>query len=365
MVNAWFRAGALSGNGAFPVRENPLESAGPARSIEIAFESMYSAAKNPGIASALRTLHVLSDGLAALPQALEGPLGEAFVTAVDTIRAIDGRVIVTGVGKSGHIGAKIAATLASTGTPAYFVHAAEANHGDLGMITRSDAVLALSWSGETVELKGVLAYAKRFSIPVIAVTWNEKSALGRVADICLTLPKLEEACPHGLAPTTSSMLQLALGDALAISLLESRGFTSTDFKTFHPGGSLGASLTMVREIMHSGDALPVATPDTGMEEAVAIISQKKFGCVIIVDEQGGLAGIVTDGDLRRNLTRALNTMKVRDIMTTNPARVAPDTLASTAIAELNARSITSLVVCDGDAPVGLVHLHDLLRIGVA
>lgn len=326
---------------------------------------MNSAVKNPDIASALRTLRVLSDGLAALPEALEGPLGQPFLKAVEAIRTIDGRVIVTGVGKSGHIGAKIASTLASTGTPAYFVHAAEANHGDLGMIARSDAVLALSWSGETAELKGVLAYAKRFSIPLIAVTWNDQSALGRVSDICLTLPKIEEACPHGLAPTTSSMMQLALGDALAIALLESRGFTSSDFRTFHPGGSLGASLTMVREIMHSGDALPVATPDTGMEEAVAIISQKKFGCVIIVDEDGGLAGIVTDGDLRRNLTRALNTMTVRDIMTADPARVTPDTLASSAIAELNARSITSLLVCEGDKPVGLVHLHDLLRIGVA
>ncbi len=326
---------------------------------------MNAAEENSDIASAMRTLRVLSDGLAALPQSLEGPLGAAFVKAVEAIRAIEGRVIVTGVGKSGHIGAKIAATLSSTGTPAYFVHAAEANHGDLGMITRNDAVLALSWSGETVELKGVLAYAKRFSIPVIAVTWNEQSALGRVADICLTLPKLEEACPHGLAPTTSSVLQLALGDALAIALLEGRGFTSSDFKTFHPGGSLGASLTMVREIMHSGDALPLATPDTGMEEAVATISQKRFGCVIVVDEEGRLAGIVTDGDLRRNLTQALNTLKVRDIMTADPAQVTPDTLASSAIAELNARAITSLVVCEDDKPVGLVHMHDLLRIGVA
>ncbi len=300
-----------------------------------------------------------------MPDAFNGPLAEAFVRAIETIRSIRGRVIVTGVGKSGHIGSKIAATLASTGTPAYFVHAAEANHGDLGMIARDDAILALSWSGESAELRGTLAYAKRFSIPLIAITWNEKSALGKEADICLTLPKLQEACPNGLAPTTSTLLQLVMGDAIAVALLESRGFSATDFRTFHPGGSLGASLTHVSEIMHVGSDLPLIHLGASMEEAVDVISEKKFGCVAVIDPAGNLQGIITDGDLRRNLTRALNSMRVEDIMTKNPATIEPDALASSAMAELNKRSITSLLVCEGFKPVGLVHLHDLLRIGVA
>lgn len=317
------------------------------------------------IASALRTLGIMADGLSCLPAALEGELGNAFENAVKTIRRISGRVIVTGVGKSGHIGGKIAATLASTGTPAYFVHAAEANHGDLGMITAADAVLAISWSGETNELKGTLAYAKRFSIPLIALTSNAASTLGQEADICLALPKMEEACPNRLAPTTSTMLQLAIGDALAIALLESRGFSAKDFHTYHPGGSLGANLTHVHEIMHTGDALPLASPETSMEEAVRIISEKRFGCVLITDREGKLAGIITDGDLRRNLTRALNTLSAADIMTANPASIEPNALASTAMAMLNQRSITSLVVCENKKVIGLLHLHDLLRIGVA
>lgn len=300
-----------------------------------------------------------------MPDAFNGPLAEAFVRAIETIRAIKGRVIVTGVGKSGHIGSKIAATLASTGTPAYFVHAAEANHGDLGMIARDDAILAISWSGESAELRGTLAYAKRFSIPLMAITWNEKSALGKEADICLTLPKLQEACPNGLAPTTSTLLQLVVGDAIAVALLESRGFSATDFRTFHPGGSLGASLTHVSEIMHIGSDLPLINLGASMEEAVNVISEKKFGCVAVIDTVGDLQGIITDGDLRRNLTRALNSMRVEDIMTKNPATIEPDALASTAMAELNKRSITSLLVCEGAKPVGLIHLHDLLRIGVA
>ena len=321
--------------------------------------------QRPEILSALNTIRVLSAGLASMPDAFEGPLAGEFVRAIETIRAIKGRVIVTGVGKSGHIGSKIAATLASTGTPAYFVHAAEANHGDLGMIARDDAILALSWSGESAELRGTLAYAKRFSIPLIAITWNRESALGKEADICLTLPKLQEACPNGLAPTTSTLLQLVMGDALAVALLESRGFSATDFRTFHPGGSLGASLTHVSEIMHTGPDLPLITLGATMEEAVQVISDKKFGCVAVISQDKDLRGIITDGDLRRNLTRALGSMRVEDVMTKNPATIEPDSLASTAMAELNRRSITSLLVCKGTKLVGLVHLHDLLRIGVA
>ncbi len=322
-------------------------------------------AGNSDIASALRTIDTFSRGLAAMPDALNSDLGQAFTKAVHTISGIDGRVIVTGVGKSGHVGTKIAATLASTGTPAYFVHSAEANHGDLGMITRSDTVLAISWSGETIELKGTLAYAKRFSIPLIAITSNPNSALGREADIGLILPKMQEACPNRLAPTTSTLLQLAIGDALAIALLESRGFSASDFHTFHPGGSLGANLTHVAEIMHTGNAIPLAQPETPMEEAVRTISDKRFGCVIITNNDGELAGIITDGDLRRNLTRPLNTLCAADIMTRNPARIDTSALASTAMAMLNEKAITSLVVCENKKVVGLVHLHDLLRIGVA
>jgi arabinose-5-phosphate isomerase len=321
--------------------------------------------KSTEVQSALKTFKILGEGLAAMPKAFEGPLAERFENAVSTISAIKGRVIVTGVGKSGHIGSKIAATLASTGTPSYFVHAAEANHGDLGMIGRDDVVLAISWSGETSELKGTLAYAKRFRIPLIAITWNERSALGKEADICLTLPKLQEACPNGLAPTTSTLLSLAMGDALAIALLKSRGFSASDFRTFHPGGSLGASLTHVREIMHHGDDVPVVTIGTEMETAVQVISDKGFGCVAIVDADRTLRGIITDGDLRRNLTKPLNALKVEDIMTENPATITPDALASTAMAEINKQTITSLLICEAGKPIGIVHLHDLLKIGVA
>jgi arabinose-5-phosphate isomerase len=319
----------------------------------------------PEIKSALRTLEILGNGLSAMPKAFDGPLAERFCQAVSTIRSIKGRVIVTGVGKSGHIGSKIAATLASTGTPAYFVHSAEANHGDLGMIASDDVVLAMSWSGETAELKGTLAYAKRFAIPLIAITWNENSALGKEADICLTLPKLEEACPNRLAPTTSTLLQLVMGDILAIALLESRGFSATDFRTFHPGGSLGANLTHVSEIMHKGEEMPLVSAKTPMAETVNMISRKKFGCVAIADENGKLCGIITDGDLRRNFARPLAELCAEDIMTKNPATIAPTALASSAMALLNKKAITSLIVCEENRPVGMVHLHDLLRIGVA
>ncbi|MFK7903053.1 MAG: SIS domain-containing protein, partial [Nitratireductor sp.] len=257
------------------------------------------------------------------------------------------------------------ATLASTGRPAYVVHPAEANHGDLGMIARDDAVLALSWSGETSELKGIVAFANRFSIPLIAITRDNNSTLAKESKICLKLPKLQEACPNGLAPTTSTLLQLAMGDALAISLLESKGFSASDFKTYHPGGSLGANLTSVNEIMHGIDELPIATLGTPMQSAVEIISQKGFGCVAIIDQTKKIVGIITDGDLRRNMNKQIFDLKVEDIMSAKPATITPATLASSAMAELNKRSITSLIVCEEDTPVGLVHLHDLLKIGVA
>ncbi len=317
------------------------------------------------IASARHTLTTEMAGLAALSEALVPPFSDAFVEAVNTIRKTTGRLIVTGVGKSGHIGTKMAATFASTGTPAFFVHASEANHGDLGMIGRDDAILAMSWSGETAELKGVLAYSRRFSIPLIAITSKMNSTLGKEADIVLALPRNAEACPHNLAPTTSAVMQLALGDALAVALLESRGFTAGDFKTFHPGGQLGASLTYIRDIMHSGKDIPQVKSGTMMTEAIMQISEKGFGCVGIVDEKGMLIGIITDGDLRRNLKKDLLGETVDSVMTANPKTVQPDMLCVAAMEILDASAITALMVSEGGKPVGIVHFHDLLKIGVA
>ncbi|MGC0055249.1 KpsF/GutQ family sugar-phosphate isomerase [Ochrobactrum sp. MYb15] len=317
------------------------------------------------IASALRTIKTENAGLVALEEALNNGLSAPFAEAVRTIVASKGRLVVTGVGKSGHIGTKLAATFASTGTSAFFVHSAEANHGDLGMVGCDDVILALSWSGETAELKGIVNYSQRFRIPLIAITAGEESALGRAASIALILPKAQEACPHGLAPTTSTMMQLAIGDALAIALLEARGFSPTDFKTFHPGGSLGASLTHVREIMHRGERLPLVRAGTLMPDAMKVQAQKSFGCVIVVNDDGTLAGIITDGDISRNLSRNLSELAVDDIMTRKPKTVDQNLLASAALSILNEKHIGALIVVEDDRPIGLVHFHDLLRIGVA
>ncbi len=317
------------------------------------------------VRSALRTVEIERAGLGALEQALRGALADPFNAAVETCRGISGRVIVTGVGKSGHIGSKLAATFASTGTPAFFVHPAEANHGDLGMIAPDDVIIAMSWSGENTEFQGILAYSRRFSIPLIAITSNAASTLAREADLCLELPREEEACPNGLAPTTSAMMMLAIGDALAVALLESRGFSASDFRIFHPGGQLGANLTLVRDIMHGGGEMPLASPDTAMSEAILVISQKGFGCVGIVDDDGRLVGIITDGDLRRNMANDMLQMAAGDVMTAGPKTVRPETLASAAIALINESAITTLFVTEDDRPVGILHMHDLLRIGVA
>jgi arabinose-5-phosphate isomerase len=322
--------------------------------------------KDGAIESAIRTIETERRGLEALERALGDGLAEPFSRAVEMIGGITGRVIVTGVGKSGHIGAKLAATLASTGTPAFFVHSAEANHGDLGMIAHDDAIVAMSWSGETAELKGILTYCRRFSIPLIAITSGATSSLGREADVVILLPKEQEACPHGLAPTTSTLLQLAIGDALAVALMEARGFTAGDFHVFHPGGKLGASLTHVADIMHTGEHVPLVLRGTPMSEAIVILSRKRFGCVGVLDEAGRLCGIVTDGDIARNLSRNLGELNVDDIMTGNPKTVRPTTLATGAMAVLNNNNISALIVVDEDRrPLGLVHFHDLLRIGVA
>ena len=317
------------------------------------------------IASALRTVDAQRAGLEALAVALNNGLSHTFAHAVELLAGIDGRVIVTGVGKSGHIGSKIAATLASTGTPAYFVHPAEANHGDLGMIARNDAIIAISWSGESQELKGIIAYSRRFRIPLVAVTSGEDSTLAREADVVLLLPRAPEACPHGLAPTTSTLLQLVIGDALAVALLEDRGFTPDHFRTFHPGGQLGASLKQVREIMHVGERLPLVPAGTGMRDAVLVMSAKGFGCVMIVAPDGTLAGIITDGDLRRQIGNDLLSMTVDQAMSREPKTVTPDTLVATALELTNSSAITALIVVDEGVPVGLIHLHDLLRVGAA
>ncbi|WP_119256674.1 KpsF/GutQ family sugar-phosphate isomerase [Shinella zoogloeoides] len=318
------------------------------------------------ISSAIRTIETEKAGLVALSAVLEGELHDVFREAVGLIGGIAGRLIVTGIGKSGHIGAKLAATLASTGTPSFFVHPVEANHGDLGMIGRDDVILALSWSGETAELQGIVSYSRRFAIPLIAMTSGERSALARAADIVLLLPKVQEACPHGLAPTTSTLMQLALGDAIAVALLEARGFTATDFKTFHPGGKLGASLSHVGDIMHSGENMPLVALGTSMPDAVHMLAQKRYGCVGVVDGAGTLVGIVTDGDIARNLSRNLSELTVDEVMTRSPKTVKPATLATAALGLLNQHNISALIVTDeAFRPVGIVHFHDLLRIGAA
>ena len=316
------------------------------------------------VAAAIRTVRTGQLGMAALAGALGDSLSGPFAEAVETIAAIGGRVIVTGVGKSGHIGSKIAATLASTGTPAYFVHSAEANHGDLGMVARDDVIVALSRSGETAELNGIVAYAKRFSIPLVAITSGEESALGRAADIVLKLPRAAEACPHGLAPTTSTLMQMAMGDALAVALLEARGFTADHFKTFHPGGQLGANLTHIGDIMHTGDRIPKVPLGAKMPDAVMELSNKRFGCVCVIDGDR-LAGIVTDGDLARNLRRNMADVAVEDIMTKDPKTVSRQTLAGAAVGILNENNISALIVVEDGIPVGVVHFHDLLRLGAA
>jgi arabinose-5-phosphate isomerase len=317
------------------------------------------------VAAALRTLETESDGLAALAAAMADGLGAPFIDAVETIRAARGRVIVTGIGKSGHIARKIAATLASTGTPAFFVHAADASHGDLGMITSDDVMLALSWSGETEELKDLINYSRRFRIALIAVTGNAESTLGQAADIVLVLPAAREACPHNLAPTTSALMQLALGDALTIALLESRGFTAVDFGVFHPRGKLGAALKFVRDVMHPGEAVPRIARGAPMSEAIVEMSAKGFGCVAVVEKTGKLAGVITDGDLRRHMRADLLQAPVDAVMTAAPKTIRSDQLASEALQLLNASKITALIVVEAERPVGIVHFHDLLRAGVA
>jgi arabinose-5-phosphate isomerase len=323
------------------------------------------AAADQLIRSGQQALEAEKAGLEALIAAMSGELGASFAAAAQLIARSSGRVIVSGMGKSGHIGRKIAATLASTGTPAYFVHPAEASHGDLGMVQPDDVILALSWSGETTELSDIVAYAKRFRVTLIGVSSNPDSALGREADILIALPKAKEACPNGIAPTTSTTMQVALGDALAIALLEARGFSSHDFRTYHPGGKLGAQLKQLSAIMSTGDLLPLVAQGSRMGEALVTMSAKGFGCVLVVDARGLLSGIITDGDLRRHMSADLLGQTVDQVMTANPASVPPETLVAEALEIVETRKIGALIVTEDRRPIGLVHVLDLLRIGAA
>ena len=313
------------------------------------------------IAVARRVLGVEAEALAQL----SAGLGEPFVQAVETLFAASGRVVCTGIGKSGHVGRKIASTLASTGTPAMFVHPAEASHGDLGMIGAGDVVLALSKSGENRELADIIAYAKRFSVPLVAITAAADSALGRAADVLLLLPDAPEAADALNAPTTSTTLQIALGDALAVALLERRGFTPTDFRVFHPGGKLGAMLRTVADLMHGPDELPLVGPEESMPEAIVVMSRKRFGCVGVCDPDGRLIGVITDGDLRRHIDGLLD-HTAGEVMTRTPKTVPPGMLAGEALALMQSPPPlkTVLFVVEDNRPVGILHVHDLLRAGV-
>ncbi|MBN9318693.1 MAG: D-arabinose 5-phosphate [Caulobacterales bacterium 68-7] len=306
-----------------------------------------------------RVLAVEAEGLAALA----GALDDSFVRAVETLFNAKGRIICTGVGKSGHVGRKIAATLASTGSTAMFVHATEASHGDLGMIGTDDVVLALSKTGETRELADVIAYAKRFAIPLIGMTASAGSALGRASDILLLLPDAPEAAEALNAPTTSTTLQIALGDALAVALLERRGFTPQDFRLFHPGGKLGAMLRTVGDLMHGAAELPLVETATPMAETLLAMTKGRFGAVAVRDGEGRLAGMITDGDLRRHMDGLMG-HSAGEVMTRNPLTIGADALAAEALRIMNERSITVLFVVDDARPVGVIHVHDLLRAGV-
>jgi arabinose-5-phosphate isomerase len=317
------------------------------------------------LASARRTGQVEAEGIQALHQALDGPLGDRLVEAVDCIRACGGRVIVTGMGKSGHVARKIASTLASTGTPAYFVHPAEASHGDLGMIHGSDVVLALSWSGEAPELADIVAYTRRFGVKLLAITARPGSALGSAADIPLVLPQMREACPNGLAPTTSTTMQMVMGDILAVALLSLSGFSAQDFRQFHPGGKLGSQLRKSRDLMHAGAELPKVFEGAMLSQAVVEMTSKHLGVTAVVDDAGRLTGVITDGDVRVAMERGFVDRPVSAVMTRNPRQIEPDLLAQEALAIMHEARITSLFVVGGERLLGVVHVHDLLRAGVA
>jgi len=320
--------------------------------------------------AARRVLSVEGDALGALARSLD----QRFARAVDLIVKAEGRVIVSGMGKSGHVGNKIAATLASTGTPAQFVHPGEASHGDLGFITRKDAALLLSNSGKTPELSDIIEFTRRAGIPLVAITGGTDSPLAQHADVALILPAAPEACPMGLAPTTSTTMQLVLGDALAVALMKRRGFTADDYRVLHPGGSLGRRLVRVADVMHTGEELPLVGNDAAMSDVLLVMTSKRFGCAGVTDGKGGLVGVITDGDLRRHMQGDLLKQRARDVMTAKPRLVRSGALGGEALRLMNQheKPVTCLfVVADEDVgkaspkPVGIIHVHDCLRAGVA
>lgn len=313
--------------------------------------------------SAQRTIDKEIEALRMMENELDGSLSHAL----DIMERTSGRVIITGMGKSGHVARKIAATMASTGTPSFFVHPGEASHGDLGMLTKNDAVIAISNSGETKELSDIIIYCKRYGIPLISMTKNPDSALGRAGDVLLKLPDDGEACPLGLAPTSSTTATMVLGDILSVCMLERKGFSKTDFKQRHPGGKLGAFLQKVTDLMHKGDELPLVNENASMEEALLTMTSKMLGCVGIVNTQGELVGIITDGDLRRCMNPDILKEKASQVMTRNPKTITPDILVAEALGIMNntGKGITQLFALENNKPVGVIHIHDCLRAGAA
>jgi arabinose-5-phosphate isomerase len=337
-------------------------------SIKTPLRSLSGKPATADLTAARRVLVAASDALKALADALDGD----FTSAVDVMLAAQdhqrpGRIIVSGMGKSGHVARKIAATLSSTGTPAYFVHPAEASHGDMGAITRQDVLLLLSWGGETAELSDLITYAKRYGIPIVAIGAHPDSTLIKAADVKLLLPQAPEACPMGLAPTTSTTMMLSLGDALAVALMERKGFSPDQYRDVHPGGSLGRALIRVSDLMHSGDQVPLARETTGMGDLLLIMASGRLGCVGIVDQAGALIGIVTDGDIRRHVADGIENRTAAEVMTAGPKIARPDQLAAQALALMTEKKITQLfVLADSDAkPLGVIHIHDCLRAGLA
>ena len=319
--------------------------------------------ENKDVEVAKQTIDREIEALKAMENELDGDL----TTVVDVLQKTKGRVIVTGMGKSGHIGRKIAATFASTGTPAFFLHPGEASHGDLGMITKDDTVIAISNSGESKELSDTLVYCRRFSVPLVAITKNPESSLGKNCNYILKLPANREACPLGLAPTSSTTATLVLGDVLAADLVVRKGFTEDDFHLRHPGGKLGSILRHVSDVMHTGDEIPLIKDNAIMQDALIVMSEKMLGCVGITNDNGDLIGIITDGDLRRWMSPDLISEKVSKVMTKNPKTISPDALIAEAVNVMNntGRGITNLFVVKGTKPIGLIHIHDCLRAGAS
>ncbi|HTK79996.1 MAG TPA: KpsF/GutQ family sugar-phosphate isomerase [Rhizomicrobium sp.] len=334
------------------------------RSANRTVVSSIPAGEMADLLAAQRVLDYAAEALGAL----RGSLNGEFSRAVDVILAVKGRVIVSGMGKSGLIARKIAATFASTGTPAHFVHPAEASHGDLGELVPGDVLLVLSYRGETAELSDVITFAKRFHIPLIAMAANTESSLMQAADVKLLLPKSREACPMGLAPTTSTTMMLVLGDALAVALMERRGFSADQYRDLHPGGSLGRALIRVSDLMHVGEEVPIASESDSMQQVLIVMAARRFGCVGITDRRGNLVGIITDGDLSRHMSRDLLDRTAGEVMTRNPKIATPDQLAAEALAFMNDNKITRLFVLEPSGasrkPVGIIHIHDCLRTGL-